>query len=151
MYIRFGEIVPKSVNFLKLTEEDWEGITMLEEQGYSLHEAVEAIHPSAFEAGLSVFMMGSDGKVVCENDDLVIDYLARLDKPAYIVDGKVIGKGVDGEPLLVNVNVISEYHVDIANVIGEYCIPIGKVSFDGFRVSFDTVFYKGVKYRRTKK
>jgi hypothetical protein len=61
------------------------------------------------EAGVSVFEMTEDGMPALKNFQLVTSLAHRLDIPAYIVTGKVVGTGNDGEPLLNNVKIISEY------------------------------------------
>lgn len=100
-YLRFGEIPKngKSVNFLKLTNEQNEDFTYACEVG-SYEKALAELPEEAFEAGLSVFEIDENGMPKLDNLQLVSSMLIRADAPIYEISGDVVGIGNDGEPLI---------------------------------------------------
>jgi hypothetical protein len=65
------------------------------------------------EAGLSVYDLDAAGKpVVPEEGEWAADDLAdRLkgDGPKFLVQGRLVGEGHDGEPLLAEIKVVGEF------------------------------------------
>ena len=95
MYIRFGELPEggKSINFYKAT---------FEQQDRGKYP------DDVRENGISVFAM-ADGLPLLTNLELAKSLHARVGAAAYIVDGIETGTGADGEPLLADVRIVSEY------------------------------------------
>ena len=117
-YIRFGEYSKneKSIDFTRLTSEQREDINDIIE--YSSDEIVDlekkikfyientrtwknVDYDAIFEEGVSVFK-SLNGLPVLENLTQAQSMAVRLDKKCFAVDGTIIGKGHDDEPLLKN-------------------------------------------------
>lgn len=100
-YLRFGEIPKngKSINFFQITNEQNDYFSDCLRMGY-IDQAYEDIPEDAYEPGLSVFDMDADGLPVLGALRRMISLLARLEEPAYIITGREVGKGNDGEPLV---------------------------------------------------
>lgn len=101
-YLRFGEIPKngKSINFFKITNDQSDYFSDCIRMGY-IDQAYENIPEDAYEPGLSVFDMDANGLPVLGALRRMISLCARLDDPAYIVNGNQIGEGNDREPLVV--------------------------------------------------
>lgn len=103
--LRFVEIADRSINYLRLSFDENESFTYdLENFGYE--EAVSNLPENCFESGMSVFEMTNDRLPRLSNLMLISSLLARINAPVYEVEGTVIGRGNDGEPLLTDVMVI---------------------------------------------
>lgn len=113
-YFRCGEIPPdeKSLNFTRLNFEDRTLLTSGAERGKSPLEMFKSYKKNTccfsnvsesevFENGVSVFRE-SHGLPVLENIDQVFSLSYRLNNNFYIVSGEEVGKGQDGEPLIIN-------------------------------------------------
>lgn len=117
-FLRFGKIPnnEQSINWLKVSEYEDEEIRNLEQQGYGIQAAVDTIigaRDGLYEKGVSVFKLGSDNLPVIENVKQLLDLLNRLQsEEALLVSGDVVGSGTDDEPLIKNINQLSEYVVD---------------------------------------
>jgi len=113
MYVRFGaySVDERSIDFTKLSAEQRRDITeILSDYPERLEKEVKFLtentkswkgktYEDLFEEGVSVFK-SKNGVPVIENLTQAQSMAVRLDSPMYAVDGKVIGKGHDGEPLL---------------------------------------------------
>ena len=108
--LRFGEIADRSINYLRLSFDENESFTYdLENFGYE--EAVSNLPENCFESGMSVFEMTNDRLPRLSNLMLISSLLARINAPVYEVEGTVIGRGNDGEPLLTDVMVIKRRRI----------------------------------------
>lgn len=101
-YLRFGEIPKngKSVNFLKMTNDENEDFTYCINSG-EFERAFEIVPECAFEKGVSVFEIDNNEMPALSNLQLISSLLLRADKMAYIVTGEEVGRGNDGEPIIV--------------------------------------------------
>ena len=110
-YLRFGAIPKngKSVNFLKLTNEQSENFTFFIEIG-DIDYAYESVPDSALEDGVSCFSI-VDGLPELSNIRLASALAVRLNEPVYLVTGNVVSYGRDGEPL-ISVDSFKEISID---------------------------------------
>ncbi len=113
MYIRYGEIPEneKSVNFIKMKFVENEDFTYFMECGDSREVAWRHASKRPFEnvleEGVSVFeAIGETPKADTEKLQRTLSALEDEHRPVYLVDGKQIGIGQDGEPLIIHVKII---------------------------------------------
>lgn len=121
-YIRFGEIPAdgRSINYFKLTFEQQNNLDYNE-------------YPDeAKECGLSVFDIVDDMPLL-DNLQLITTLHARVrdNYKAYIVSGDIVGYGNDGEPLLSNVKIVSDY-IYQKEELYEYIISVLKTKYQQF-------------------
>lgn len=108
-YLRFGEIPPneKSINFIKLSLNDNSDFSYFLSLGL-IDKAYSCIPADCFEMGVSCFDTDKNNAPILLNDKLRNDYDSRIERgeKLYLVTGREIGRGQDGEPLLVDVCII---------------------------------------------
>lgn len=111
-YLRFGEISKngKSINFLKLTNDQNEDFTYMCETGL-YEEAIADLPKDVFENGLSVFEISKDGLPALKNLQLVTTLNARISERIFEVEGEEVGIGNDGEPLIVVKKIIKRRRI----------------------------------------
>ena len=131
-YLRLGEIPPsgKSINFFKMTNEENENFTYALEIG-EIEKAYEIVPKYAYESGLSVFDVNDDGMPELPNMQLITSLLGRLDHTAYIVSGQEIGRGSDGEPVIIFDKIESKKNIDKKEIL-DYVISLLKANFDNY-------------------
>ena len=105
-YLRFGKIPEdeKSVNFKKMpfsVNEDFGADVVF--LGYK--EAIKNVPEKYKENGISVFEIENNLPKL-QNLKLIYSLVARLDMPIFEITGEEVGRGADGEPLLVNIRVV---------------------------------------------
>lgn len=111
-YLRFGEIPEneKSINWYKVSLDDQRDFSWaLENYGYK--DALRQIRnlDEVMEKGVSVFELNENNQPVLNTESLKNTYNSYNDsRKMYIVVGDEIGRGVDGEPLIVNIKVLEE-------------------------------------------
>lgn len=134
-YLRFGKIPKngKSVNFLKLTNDQNEDFTYACEIGET-EQAFAELPESAFEDGVSVFEMDESGMPRLDNLRLVSSMLSRIDYPLYEVEGDEVSRGNDGEPL-ISVLKAKESHIGredlLLHAISVLCKSFKSSKFEG--------------------
>lgn len=109
IFLRLGEIPKneKSINFLKMTNEQNENYTyILEECGYD--EALSFVPQNAFENGISCFCVENDMPVL-DSIELLRSFCARINDTGYIIEADKVGIGQDLEPLVKNVKTIKKW------------------------------------------
>lgn len=106
-YLRFGEISQneRSINFLKLSFSENESFTYNLEN-YGIDKAIQYVPKTALELGVSVFEMGENGLPVLHNMREVFSLAGRIGRKVFEVSGDEVGRGNDGEPLIVNINIL---------------------------------------------
>lgn len=110
-YLRFGEVPEdeKSVNFKKMpfsVNEDFGAD--VEFLGYK--EAIKNVPEKYKENGISVFEIENNLPKL-QNLKLIYSLVARLDIPIFEVTGEEVGRGADGEPLLVNIRAVKRCRI----------------------------------------
>lgn len=116
-YLRFGEIPisRKSINFLKMTNQQIEDFSDCLRMRY-FKEAYEYVPQDAYEPGLSVFEISSEGLPLIGSMRQIISLSVRLEEPKFIVTGEKVGEGNDSEPL-INVESVKPIEIDKGKLI----------------------------------
>lgn len=116
-YLRFGKIPVngKSINFLKMSNQEVEDFSDCLKMG-DIDQAFEYIPKDAYESGLSVFEIGSEGLPLIESMRQIISLSVRLEEPKFIVTGEKVGQGNDSEPL-INVKSVKPIEIDKRKLI----------------------------------
>lgn len=116
-YLRFGEIPvnEKSINFLKMSNQQVEDFSDCLRMGYP-EDAFELVPEGAYESGLSVFEIGSEGLPLIESMRQIISLSVRLKEPKFIVTGEKVGEGNDSEPL-INIKSVKPIEIDKRKLI----------------------------------
>lgn len=108
-YLRFGKIPPseKSINFIKLSLDDNSDFSYFLSLGL-IDEAYACIPADCFEAGVSVFEIDENNNPILENESQKKDYNLRIKRGeiAFLVEGRRIGTGQSGEPLIINIKTL---------------------------------------------
>lgn len=97
-------VKPYGCDFLKLTNHQVENFSDCLRMGYT-EQAFESIPQDVYESGLSVFKINSEGFPLISSMRQIISLSVRLDEPKFIVIGKEVGEGNDGEPLIAIENI----------------------------------------------
>ena len=111
-YLRFGEIPEneKSINWYKVSLDDQRDFSWaLENYGYK--DALRQIRnlDEVLEDGVSAFEIDENNNPILSTEELKNTYNSYTgNRKSYLVEGDEIGRGTDGEPLIVNIKVLEE-------------------------------------------
>ena len=142
-YFRFGEIPEdeKSVNFKKMpfsVNEDFGAD--VEFLGYK--EAIKNVPEKYKEDGISVFEIENNLPKL-QNLKLTYSLVARLDMPIFEVTGEEVGRGADGEPLLVNIRVVKCRRISknalVELIVKTMCENFKVAEYDAKNADFTTL------------